>query len=588
MQKYLSENEIEELGGELDSYFGTLEQHANKGCLELTDLVLAQEYYNSIPKNAPALREEFSERLSQLQAKSGDQYVMCAICNKSVLRRNLASHEQTMTHGKLKRISVIYAKIANTDNVDRLHELWFEDDVSMLRESIAEEFDLVASSVVDNIADSDALNVELDVSCEVEDLRGDVSLDAILGSDYNSGEFSFLIDPYLVDSVRPVTLEANTRGAVYDDILTRTYLTFFGQYHGKPFSKSLMSALLQIASKREFIGINCAPNLYYLEKSEPLFSPVLPVCLKKLQSGECHYFDLENLLSFCLAEDFFTQNWVYSSRESPEYHISKGAGWKLYEHYFQSELKERKLLVLSIFSDEYRKSLKKKKLINCYYLRIDNSYEPDSFRAFPFSVVDSSVDVLDFQEQIIQPFIEKLESGLFKCYFKPTDREEAFVGSLNLVIGDHEGVRKEMGLVSPRCQFGVDIVLACDTKSIGTLYECTPSQLFALVRNNCDALKLVLQAKFASSNTKRKEILSKLGLESVSPYWKLKFFSQQFFFSIFPLPPAQRASWACKKRSKLPWRFVGLEMVSRVQSVHCQKVVSESEACVRPRKGHWL
>lgn len=116
-----------------------------------------------------------------------------------------------------------------------------------------------------------------------------------------------------------------------------------------------------------------------------------------------------------------------------------------------------------------------------------------------------------------------------------------------------------MGLVSPRCQFGVDIVLACDTKSIGTLYECTPSQLFALVRNNCDgmvwkcdasfsfsisALKLVLQAKFASSNTKRKEILSKLGLESVvcdriyhgsttysqSPYWKLKFFSQQFFF----------------------------------------------------------
>lgn len=50
-------------------------------------------------------------------------------------------------------------------------------------------------------------------------------------------------------------------------------------------------------------------------------------------------------------------------------------------------------------------------------------------------MVDSSVDVLDFQEQIIQPFIEKLESGLFKCYFKPTDREEAFVGSLNLVIG---------------------------------------------------------------------------------------------------------------------------------------------------------
>jgi hypothetical protein len=50
-------------------------------------------------------------------------------------------------------------------------------------------------------------------------------------------------------------------------------------------------------------------------------------------------------------------------------------GFKLYEYYFRNDLKERKLLILSLFSDEYRKSLKKKKMINSYYIRIDNSYE---------------------------------------------------------------------------------------------------------------------------------------------------------------------------------------------------------------------
>jgi hypothetical protein len=45
------------------------------------------------------------------------------------------------------------------------------------------------------------------------------------------------------------------------------------------------------------------------------------------------------------------------------------------------------------------------------------------------------VDILEFQEKIIIPFLEQLESGLFKCFFYPTQTVETFIGSLNFVIG---------------------------------------------------------------------------------------------------------------------------------------------------------
>lgn len=78
------------------------------------------------------------------------------------------------------------------------------------------------------------------------------------------------------------------------------------------------------------------------------------------------------------------------------------------------------------------------------------------------------------------------------------DRSVAFIGGLNFLIGifiaqvfsllinlgDHVGVSKELGIVSPLCHFGTDLILLCRTDEIGDLCFLTPNALLSRVRSS--------------------------------------------------------------------------------------------------------
>lgn len=102
--------------------------------------------------------------------------------------------------------------------------------------------------------------------------------------------------------------------------------------------------------------------------------------------------------------------------------------------------------------------------------------------------MSTGTDLNDFKCKVIIPFAKLLEEGKFKCYFEPEQKEIAFCGGINFILGDHMGQIKEMGVPSPRCKFGVDKILLCKTEVISGLFEKSERSLKSIVRSSEDCM----------------------------------------------------------------------------------------------------
>jgi hypothetical protein len=146
--------------------------------------------------------------------------------------------------------------------------------------------------------------------------------------------------------------------------------------------------------------------------------------------------------------------------EEDRNHICCSKGFLVYENHFKSKLDEgSKLLLFSLWLDEYRKSLKSPVLFSLLVMRIDSS---DTMEKVLLSIFPPNTDVQSALSSIVLPFARKLEEGMlylfftlthflgeFSCYFSYYERLTNFVGGLNYIVGDHISQCAISGVMEP-------------------------------------------------------------------------------------------------------------------------------------------
>jgi hypothetical protein len=188
------------------------------------------------------------------------------------------------------------------------------------------------------------------------------------------------------------------------------------------------------------------------------------------------------------------------------------------------------LIFISIYFDEYRKSIAKRSLLDAVILRIENS---ESSIQFLLAILQPGINKDLFIKAAFLPSLLTLENEGFNCFFYPTQQLEHFIGGLVFLLGDHMGQIDLAHLPSPRCKHFMDRFLTIDSTQISTL---TTDQTPLFVRDpiaTYSTIKKALVAEKVHKKGKAKKYLKSVGLEGISVFWKLPLFRKNFF-SRFP------------------------------------------------------
>lgn len=262
-----------------------------------------------------------------------------------------------------------------------------------------------------------------------------------------------------------------------------------------------------------------APTIYYLRKAGRSFSPQLEPELLRLSSESLYHFPIEKVLSLILSSKKTTFGWKYSLPEL-------GESARIYQ---SQKPPSHKLLLVSLFFDEFRKSLGTRTLIDALVLRVDNI--PQDIH-FVLALLEPQINKFEFVEKTLIPCLQRLEKGEFQSLFYPSGEIEFFFGGLNLVLGDHMGQIGLSCIPGPTSitQRSIDRFLMIPPDQISQIK--TQSQIKSLMRDPAKTLTNVRKARVELKEGTQKQAqiyLQEVGLTGISPFWKLKIFRMNFF-----------------------------------------------------------
>lgn len=189
---------------------------------------------------------------------------------------------------------------------------------------------------------------------------------------------------------------ASLNRSEYANVSTLLLYEFFVLNHGKPFSERMMGWLLSFLAHEE-TSKNVAPSMYFLKQAGGAFVPQMVwwVCAVhhsrleateefKLQSGTGSHFPIQKVLSQLLSHNVTTRNWIDSYNPGEDNLAGSQCmscqsllllnclAFRDYQMKLSPLLgTTHKLLLWSIFVDEYQKSRTQKQLLNALVLRLD-------------------------------------------------------------------------------------------------------------------------------------------------------------------------------------------------------------------------
>ena len=156
-------------------------------------------------------------------------------------------------------------------------------------------------------------------------------------------------------------------------------------------------------------------------------------------------------MCFVLNENPKSISEVFHSEGALEYQKMK----RLIEQKLGVKKDHYRLILVTIYLDEYQAYRKRKKETLGIYLSLGNMYLKylGEETILNLSLVPSGVDLMEVLDQIIvKPVIERLELGA-KLLLKNYDEPVHIMGSVNLVLGDNKGQALVAGLPSASSWF---------------------------------------------------------------------------------------------------------------------------------------
>lgn len=222
-------------------------------------------------------------------------------------------------------------------------------------------------------------------------------------------------------------LEGASAPTQYCQVTNRLFYRWWCEHRGSPLTEKVLEELMLLLTHSETDPTVIAPTIYHLEKAGSVFVPNLPPV--KLPKSDLYHVPISNVVALLLSNSDTTKSWRYTYDESATEHPCSTEGWKEIEENLRTLKDSHKLLLLSVFIDDYRlciflcflpfflfwsnsfrQSIAQQNLLGAVVLSVVNNYGEKV--QYLLTILTKGVNLQAYFEEELVPFFQKLETGM--------------------------------------------------------------------------------------------------------------------------------------------------------------------------------